>query len=141
MDQPDAGFEKIEETDNRMHGPRKLLVCGFPAGDQPTLTAALAGAGLADLEPVWALASQATQTLGNLMALPGNTGAGEASTLPRAVIMAGITENELHLLMAAHREAGLARPLWAALTPTSEGWTLQALLDELSEERRAMEKK
>jgi len=141
MDQPDAGFEKIEETDNRMHGPRRLLVCGFPAGDQATLTAALAGANLGDLEPVWAAASQADQTLGDLMALPGGTGAGEDSTLPRAVIMAGITENELHILMAAHREAGLARPLWAALTPTSESWTLKALLDELDQERQAMEKK
>lgn len=141
MDQPDAGFEKIEETDNRMHGPRKLLVCGFPSGDKQTLSAALAGANLGDLEPVWAGAAQADQTLGELMALPGGTGADEDTTGPRAVIMAGITENELHILMAAHREAGLERPLWAALTPTSEGWTLQALLDELSEERRAMEQK
>ncbi len=75
------------------------------------------------------------------MALTGGTGAGQDSTLPRAVIMAGITENELHILMAAHREAGLARPLWAALTPTSESWTLKALLDELDQERRAMENK
>lgn len=139
MDKPDPGFEKIEESDNRMYGPRKLLVCGFPAGDQPTFSAALTGANLGDLEPVWARATHAEQTLGELMALPGGTGAGEDSSLPRAVIMAGITENELHVLMAAHREAGLARPFWAALTPTSEGWTLKALLTELAEERRAME--
>ncbi len=141
MDQSDSGFEKIEETDNAMYGPRKLLLCGFPAEDQPTFTAALTGASLGDLEPVWAGTSHVNQTLGSLMALPAGTGAGEDSTLPRAVIMAGITENELHVLMAAHREAGLTRPLWAALTPTSEGWTLQALLDELNEERAAMEKR
>jgi len=141
MDQSDAGFEKIEETDNPMYGPRKLLLCGFPAAEQPTLSAALVGASLGDLEPVWAGPSHVDQTLGDLIALPAGTGAGEDSALPRAVIMAGITENELHILMAAHREAGLQRPLWAALTPTSEEWTLQALLDELSEERQAMEKR
>jgi len=141
MDRPGAEFDKIEETDNRMHGPRKLLVCGFPAGEQPTLAAALTGASLGDLEPIWAGADRADQTLGDLMSLPGGTGAGEDSTLPRAVIMAGITENELHVLMAAHRAAGLERPFWAALTPTSETWTLAALLAELANERQAMEQR
>jgi hypothetical protein len=135
----EAGFERIDETDSPMYGPRKLLVCGYGVDDQPTLTAALTGAALGDLDPVWAGESDRAQTLGALMALPAGTGTGEGSTLPRAVIMAGITENELHRLMATHRAAGLPRPLWAALTPTSETWTLDALLAELDAERRAME--
>lgn len=135
----DAGFEKIEETDNAMYGPRKLLVCGFDAAQQPILEAALTGANLGDLGPVWAGEAQVKLTLGELMALPGGTGAGADSSLERAVIMAGITENELHILMAAHRETGLPRTLWAALTPTSESWALEALLDELADERRAMD--
>ncbi len=139
MDQPDEGFEKVEATDNRMYGPRKLLVCGFTAAEQSTLEMALVGASLGDLEPVWVHKAQVKQTLGELMALPGSTGAGKDSTVERAVVMAGVTENELHMLMAAHREAGLPRPLWAALTPTSESWTLEALLTELGDERRAME--
>jgi hypothetical protein len=59
--------------------------------------------------------------------------------MPAAIIMAGITENELHLLMSSYRSAGLPNPLWATLTPTSEAWTLRQLLTELSAEREALE--
>ena len=55
--------------------------------------------------------------------------------------MAGISENELHRLMTVCKKAGMRNALWAALTPTSETWTLAALLAELSAERRQMQPK
>jgi hypothetical protein len=60
--------------------------------------------------------------------------------MPAAIIMAGITENELHQLIASYRRAGLPNPMWATLTPTSENWTLRELLKELAVEKAALEK-
>jgi hypothetical protein len=61
--------------------------------------------------------------------------------MPAAIIMSGITENELHQLISSYRKVGMPEPLWATLTPTSEGWTLRQLLTELSAEQQAMKEK
>jgi len=76
-----------------------------------------------------------------VLALEDNTGWGATSELPRAIIMCGLTQNELHLLMSGSREAGMQPPLWATLTPTSETWTVQDLLKELLAEHRAMQQR
>ena len=55
--------------------------------------------------------------------------------------MSGFTQEELHLLMSAYRQAGLPRQLWATLTPASESWTVNALLDELVAESEAFKQK
>ncbi|MGA6925806.1 MAG: DUF3783 domain-containing protein, partial [Desulfosarcina sp.] len=53
------------------------------------------------------------------------------------IVVSGITENQLHALMTLTRESGMQPALWAALTPTSETWTLKQLLAELQAEREA----
>ena len=55
--------------------------------------------------------------------------------------MSGLTQNELHRLMAAYRKAGFARQIWATLTPISEEWSLEHLLNELQAEDMAMKNK
>jgi hypothetical protein len=72
------------------------------------------------------------------MELEDGTGWEVSSELPRAIIMAGITQNELHRLMSACRQSRMKPTLWATLTPTSETWTIQNLLIELAAEHRAM---
>jgi hypothetical protein len=59
---------------------------------------------------------------------PDGFGGGTASDLPRAVIVAGISEKELHLLMSGCRKAQMQQALWATLTPTSTDWALKDLL-------------
>ena len=54
------------------------------------------------------------------------------------LLMSGLTQNELHRLMAAYRNAGRSRQIWATLTPFSEKWPLEHLLNELQAEERAM---
>jgi hypothetical protein len=124
-----------------MYGPRKLLLCGFPAPAQPTFAKVLEMAGLADIAILWANQDHAAQTLSELLAMPDSTGSGQDSSLPRAVIVAGITENQLHTLMAICRKTGMQQALWAALTPTSETWPLENLLEELQAERKALAKR
>ncbi len=131
----DAKFEKVTQTDTPMYGPRRLLVCGFSAEVQPKFVTVLKMVDMADIPVIWATASQKDETLGTLFGLAGGHGWGESSDLPRTVVVSGIMEKQLHLLMDICRKTGMKGALWAALTPTSETWTLSALLRELSAER------
>jgi len=138
MTHPDAKFEKMTRSNTPLYGVRKLLMCGFSGKAQEKFLAMLKMAGLADLDIVWASKAGAEETVGGLMALPGGTGKGESSSLPRAVIAGGITEGQLQALMTLARKSGMKQTLWAVLTPTSETWPLGRLLEELAAERRAM---
>jgi hypothetical protein len=80
-------------------------------------------------------------SLADLLSLPDQTGADMASDLPRAIIVSGISENQLHGLMTMCRKTGMQQSLWAALTPTSETWPLAQLLTELQAERKALSKR
>ena len=98
-------------------------------------------AGLQDLDVIWAAEKMTEDAIGQLMELPADTGAGTDSALPRAVIVAGISENDLHNLMNTCRASGMQKALWAVLTPASEKWTLAQLLAELKAERDALQEK
>ena len=137
----DATFEKVHRSDTPMYGPRKLLLCGFPAPVQPKFSVVLEMAGLADIAVLWANPEHASKTLAELLELPAGAGAGADSALVRAIIVSGITENQLHTLMAVCRKTGMKPALWAALTPTSETWPLAQLLEELQAERKALSKR
>ena len=57
-----------------------------------------------------------------------------------AVIMAGITGNQLQVLMKSWRASPLPPSLWATLNQTNEHWPLLTLLKHLAEERKEMAK-
>jgi hypothetical protein len=137
----DAKFEKVTHSDRPFYGTRKMLICGFSAKAQIQFEKLLQMVDMTDLPVVWATSGQAGTRLSDLFAQPGNTGSGVSSTLPRAIVLSGITDNELHRLMDMARKTGMKPVLWAVLTPTSETWTLKSLLDELAAERRAMQQK
>jgi hypothetical protein len=136
----DAGFQKVTQSNEALYGPRKLLLCGFAAEVQPKFRKLLEMIGLAGLPLVWVAQDQADMQVGELARLGDGTGTDASSDLPRAIIMSGITQNELHMLMAGCRKSGMQQPLWATLTPTSEHWSLRNLLKELAAEHRAMQK-
>ena len=136
----DDGFQKVDQSDNMLHGPRKLLLCGFAAEVQPKFITLLDMIGLASIPLVWVTQDQADIHVGELVQLEDGAGTGASSELPRAIIMSGINQNELHTLMAGCRKSGMQQPLWATLTPTSEAWPIQNLLKELAAEHRAMQK-
>jgi hypothetical protein len=134
-------FSRVSRTSQALYGPRKLLICGFTIEGQTLLDDAKTAAAIADLALIFACSSDLEISLADILSQPENTGRGKASRMPAAIVMAGITEKELHLLMSSYRNAGLPNPLWATLTPTSENWTLRQLLTELSAERKALEEK
>ncbi len=137
----DAGFEKVSPSDKPMYGPRKLLICGFSSEAQPKFVKLLEIIGLSEMPKVWVTDAHAGSLISEVLTIEDNTGWEIGSELPRAVIMSGVTQNELHLLMSGSRQAGMKPPLWATLTPTSETWTVQDLLKELAAEHQAMQQK
>jgi hypothetical protein len=137
----DDGFQKVDQSDNLLYGPRKLLLCGFTADVQPKFITLLDMIGLAAIPLAWVTEDQADIQVGDLAQLETGTGSGASSGLPRAIIMSGISQNELHTLMAGCRKSGMQQPLWATLTPTSETWPIQNLLKELAAEHEAMKKR
>ena len=137
----EGGFEKVAASDKPMYGPRKLLICGFSAEIQPHVVNLLEIIKLAEVQRIWVTAEHAGSLISDVLALEDSSGWGVTSELPRAIIMCGLTQNELHLLMSASRQAGMKPPLWATLTPTSETWTVRDLLTELAAEHQAMQQR
>jgi len=135
-----SSFSRVARTSQALYGPRKLLICGFTAEGQTFLDDMIAASAIEDLAIVYARSSDLEIAIKDILSQPESSGRGKASRMPAAIVMAGITENELHQLMSSYRSAGLPNPLWATLTPTSETWTLRQLLTELSAERKALEK-
>jgi len=136
-----AGFEKVTPSEKPLYGPRKLLLCGFSAETQPKFIKFLELIGLTQLPIIWVTEAQADDLISAILKLEDNAGWGIASELPRAIIMSGITQQELHRLMSGSRHAGMKPPLWATLTPISETWTIRNLLNELTAEHRVMQKR
>ncbi len=131
-------FNRVERSAKRLYGPRALLVCGFTAEGQTALLDAVQATRIEALVVVFTATDDLETSLGVLFKRANLSGRSEPSRMPAAVIMAGISEAELHQLMEGYRSAGLPWPLWATLTPTSETWTLRALLKELAAERAAL---
>ena len=131
-------FEKVQHSDNPMYGPPRLLLCGFKKSAQPTFMTVLDMAGLQGIPVAWINEAVSRQPLAALLDLPDGSGMGEDSTLPRAIVVSGITENQLHALMTICRQTGMQQSLWAVLTPTSETWPMAQLLTELQAERREL---
>lgn len=135
----EASFSRVTRSAQPLYGPRKLLICGFTPEGLASLDKVMAAA-LPDLPLVYARSADLETPLQTLFACPDQAGRDEASQMPAAIIMAGITENELHSLINTYRRSGLPSPLWATLTPISEKWILRQLLQELVAERAAVEK-
>ena len=135
----DGGFSRVSSaSETVLYGPRKLLLCGFSTETQDKMDQFLEMIGMGRVERVWASESDRDQTVGELLERADRSGQDMDSGLPRAIIMAGISEKELHILVDACRRAGMRQALFATLTPVSENWSLADLLTELGREREAM---
>lgn len=135
----DGSFQQVTDSEDKLlYGPRKLLLCGFSPEAQDKMVAFLKMIHMDDVPRVWASESDGEIAVEALMARPDDEGRGRDSTLPRAIVMAGITEKELHTLVDACRQAGMRRALFAVLTPVSALWTLGDLIRELGREREAL---
>jgi len=136
-----GNFQAVGNSDKRMFGPRKIIICGFSATDQNDFKKMTAALGMNDISVISVGTGQAAATLGEVVDMPDGTEHAEASELDRTVILSGLTENELGDVMLGYRRLGQPRVLWAALTESSIEWTLSALIETLAAEREALQKK
>ncbi len=136
-----GSFKRIERSERCVYGPRKLLLTGFSAGVQDRFKSLLQTLGILDIALVWANEDHSQMIIEDLAQLPDGSGIGGSSSLPRAIIVGGVTEKELQQLITGCRKAGLKKVLWATLTPTSVTWPLQQLLRELDAEHAALSRK
>ncbi|MBN2008049.1 DUF3783 domain-containing protein [candidate division KSB1 bacterium] len=135
----EATFQPVGQSELPMYGPRAILVCGYAAEEHP-LFVKFVNSILGDISIVFVTSEHKNKKLGELVALPHNSGAGEKSDLRRAVIMSGLTEHEFHTLINSYRTGKLPTQLWATLTNMSEKWPISSLLNELAQERDEIQK-
>ena len=133
-------FQKAGKPEKKIHGPSKILVCGYPAPEQSTLLYLLEENGFSDLPVVFVSDNDSGKTLKELIDLPHGSNLGEDSEMIRAVIMSGLAQKELYKLMAVYRLSELPSQLWASVTPVSEMWSVKRLLSELAAETEATKK-
>ncbi len=129
-------FRKVGESENRMFGPTCLIICGYDSSEQEEILSLIKEC-LSELPVIFAAKADSGTKLGEMAASKAGKGRGISSDLKRAIIMSGLTEKELHLLLKSYRDKGFPTQLWATLTPVSEKWTLERLLQELSAEAEA----
>jgi hypothetical protein len=134
-------FKKVEKTNNRLYGPRKVLVHGLAYPKRQLLRDALKHSDVfSDLPMICPEESDTSLTLEELFDRDGQAGlTAESSLATPFVIMAGLLEHELHSFMQFYKTLPLPRPVWATLTPTSATWSLKDLLKELTMEHQALQ--
>jgi hypothetical protein len=136
----DGSFSKGGRSARTLYGPRAMLVCGYAPEEQEVLTKFLDSIHLRNLPLIFASDEDGDTLLGELVTRPDQTGRDGSGVLERAIILSGITENELQRALSAYHGLDLPRPLWATLTPYSKAWRLRDLLKELKKERAATER-
>ncbi len=133
-------LKRVGDSKKRMYGPRCMLVCGFSSDERRTILSMTKNKKLKDIPVVFTAIKDRLELMKNMLTREHQTGLDGDCELERAIIMSGLTEKELHQTMAAYKKLKLPKPLWATLTPTSEKWTVEALIAELSNERLSFEK-
>ena len=136
----DNTMKKVGQTENYLYGPRKILLCGYSPNELNHFQNILKETQLPNIMLITANIESLSNELKELFLQKDQSGFNGDSEMQRAAIMAGITEKELHSIINAYRSSGLPKQFWAALTPVSENWTLEVLLEELKKENEAIRK-
>jgi len=128
-------LKPVGESKKRMYGPRGILVCGFSSDERKTILRIFSNKKFKRLPVIFTNGEDRLALMKDMITRAHLTGLDHECDLDRAVIMSGLTEKELHRTMSAYKKLKLPKPLWATLTPTSENWTVEALILELTNER------
>ena len=124
-----------------MYGPRAMVVCGYEPQQQQLFLDALRKEQYTNIAVVFADQESIAMPVHELFGQKHCHKLGKESHIPRAVILSGITQRELHSIMDLSKALQFPRQLWATLTPTAETWQLGDLLIALENERKAMQAK
>ena len=131
-------FKAVGDSDERLHGHPAIIVAGHPAAEQETVKGLLTTLDMSDVALIVVTTETLDTSLAELSQLADGAGLGQEAHLPRAAIMSGLTERQLHAVMKGYGTTGLARPIWASVTPTNSSWPVKAMLVELLKEQEAL---
>jgi len=135
-----AKLKVVGGSKKRMYGPRCMLICGFSADERRTILNMTKNKKFKNIPVIFTGNEDRLELMENIVIREHQAGLDDECGLERAIIMSGLTEKELHQTMAAYKKLKLPKPLWATLTPTSEKWTVEALVAELTNERLSFER-
>lgn len=130
----------VGESQKRMYGPRGILVCGFSADERKTIVKMFSDKKFKKLPVLFTTPDDQNTLMKEMIIRAHQSGMEGECKLDPAIIMSGLTEKELHRTMSTYKKLKMTKPLWATLTPTSENWTVTALISELNSERLHLEK-
>ncbi|MBN2803729.1 MAG: DUF3783 domain-containing protein [Deltaproteobacteria bacterium] len=134
----ESDFVEIKKSEDALDGNRQIILCGFKTKDFVLFKKVMIKVGLKFSLLFVANSKDLKRILSDINMESSRNKLEKFSVLPRAVIAGGISQSEFFDLMSAVKKTSIKTPLWATLTPTSLTWTLEALLDELKQEKLAM---
>ena len=128
----------MEAEPERLPGPLAVLVCGYEAAERESLRVFLSVVFVEPpgLRPVSAEAPE--RTVGEVLADPEDPAAPGCGQLPRVLLLAGCTLDEVRGVMEQWQASGLPRPIFAVATENNLGFPVRELVAHLLEEQRAM---
>ncbi|MBU1218826.1 DUF3783 domain-containing protein [Myxococcota bacterium] len=133
-------FEKLGTSEEKMHGPRCLMVTGFTREQRNYFLNLQENAGIDPAKVVFVGPESIKIKLEELVEKPNEWDLETDLEYPPVVIMSGLLESELHAFMKNYRSSNLPAPLFAVLTPISEKWSFEYLVKHLVREYMEMHK-
>jgi hypothetical protein len=100
-------FQKLDKSTKRLFGPKALVICGYRTAEHKPLVNALEQIGFGDRPLIFVNDKDTRKTLKEVLSAKDRSGLGVSSDLPRAMIMSGFTQEEVHVLMSVYRQAEL----------------------------------
>ena len=134
-----AKLKVVGESKKRMYGPRCMLVCGFSPDQRRAILNMIKNKKFKNMPVVFTSDATRHALVKDMLLKEDRNGLDGECLLERTIILSGITGKELHKAMSAYKKIKLPKPLWATLTPTSEKWTVEALVTELTDEHLTFE--
>ena len=136
-----ATFQRIDENDEISPGPPAVLVCGFATDIEASLKAVLERAGAPEHRVVFCSREMVKQTLKQALGATEPTQPAPPDTLPRAMVLSGMSGSQLQAFLSEYTASKLPRPIFASVTPINLGFPVGKLLVELLAEQREMAKR
>ena len=135
----DGSFKKVGSSKRKMYGKHEaVLICGYNSELKAQLSNLIKKIGIT-AKIIFPDNELGTKTLKEILEMPDNYGFEKDSDFKPNINISGLTEEDFHKILDLFRNSGLPAPLIAALTPTSENWTIPALQKELEAEAAAFE--
>lgn len=134
-------FRKVDAGGGESFGPPALLLCGFAANEVEPVGELLRKVGVDGHRPILCTKPMVRQPLGEALAAAGSEDPpAPPESLPRVMVLSGMTGPQIRAFLQGFGQTGLPRPIFASTTPHNLGILVRDLLVELLREHQEMAK-